>query len=64
MAKLEQTVNKTNDGFTSSIEDEVFTEAARKYYAALDKLWEKEAPEFHSQVYGPWYADKIRPALG
>ncbi len=64
MAKLEQTVNKTNDGFTSSIEDEVFTEAARKYYAALDTLWKKEAPEFHSQVYGPWYADKIRPALG
>jgi hypothetical protein len=64
LAKLEQTVNKTNDGFTSSIDDEVFLESARKYYAALDKVWQAEAPDFHAEVYAPWYADKVRPALG
>ncbi len=64
LAKLERTLNKTNDGFTSSIDDAVFTKAAKKYYAELDKVWAKEAPDFHAQVYAPWYQQKVQPALG
>jgi hypothetical protein len=64
LAKLERTLNKTNEGFSSSIEDETFKESARKYYQELDTVWAKEAPEFHSQVYAPWYQEKVLPALG
>jgi len=63
MAKLEDTINKTYESFTSSIDDETFVQAARKYYADLDRLWQKEAPEFHAQVYAPWYSDTVLPAL-
>ena len=64
LTKLEGTVNKTSDGFTSSIEDETFVESARTYYGELDKVWAKEAPEFHAQVFAPWYQEKVLPALG
>ena len=61
--KLERTLNKTYESFSSSIDADTFSAAAKKYYGELDKLLREEATEFHAEVYGPWYSDKVLPAL-
>jgi hypothetical protein len=61
---LEETMNQQANGFTSSIDDAEFTEAAKKYYAAHDAFWKENAPKFHEEVYSPWYNEKVLPELG
>jgi ABC-type glycerol-3-phosphate transport system substrate-binding protein len=64
LGKLERTVNKQADGFTSSVADEDFTAGARRYYEAHVKYWQDNAADFYERVFAPWYEGSVRPRLG
>lgn len=64
LAQAEETRNQQAAGFVSSTPDDVFIEAAAAYYAAHDAYWQEVAPEFHENVFTPWYDSVIKPALG
>ena len=56
--------NQQADGFVSSVSDEDFVAAAAAYYQAHDKYWADVSPDFHANVFRPWYDSVIVPALG
>jgi ABC-type glycerol-3-phosphate transport system substrate-binding protein len=64
LGKLERTVNKQADGFTSSIAEDEFVKAARTYFTAHMDYWQEHAPEFFDNVFQPWYRAKVRPLIG
>jgi Bacterial extracellular solute-binding protein len=64
LKRTEDVRNTQAKSFTSSVSDEDFIEGARKYYNAHNDFWQKNSPEFHTQVFTPFYEQKIRPALG
>lgn len=64
LAQAEETRNQQAAGFVSSTPSDVFTEAAIAYYAAHDAYWQEVSPEFHENVFTPWYESVIKPALG
>lgn len=57
-------MNQQAQSFSSSLSDEEFVAGAREYYAALDAFWQEHAPEWHAQVYTPWYTEGPRPGRG
>jgi hypothetical protein len=63
LQQLQDTRNQQADGFTSSVPDDEFKAAAREWYDALNAFFEANAPEFHQNVYAPWYDEKIVPAV-
>jgi ABC-type glycerol-3-phosphate transport system substrate-binding protein len=63
LQKLEADRNQQNAGFTSSVADPDFVEGAKAYFAARDAFWKEHAPEFHADVYSPWYQEQVLPAL-
>ncbi|MBZ0296241.1 MAG: extracellular solute-binding protein [Anaerolineae bacterium] len=64
LKQAEDTRNQQAAGFTSSTPDDVFIEGATAYYAAHDAYWSEFAPDFHENVFSPWYESVIKPALG
>lgn len=64
LQKVEDTTNKLRRSFKSSIPDDEFTAAAKKYFGAVDKFWVDRAPQWHGQLFAPWYESKVKPALG
>ncbi len=64
LAQAEDIRNQQAAGFTSSVPDDVFIEAAAAYYAAHDAYWQEVSPDFHANTFTPWYESVIKPALG
>lgn len=64
LRRAEEVMNQQAQSFSSSLSDEEFVAGARAYYAALDAFWQEHAPEWHAQVYTPWYTELVAPALG
>lgn len=64
LRRLEETLNKQAESFSSSVGKEEFVTGAKKYFAAHDAFWKEDAPEFHEQIFRPWYEDRVLPALG
>lgn len=64
IANAERIINQQAASFRSSIPDEVFTESARNYFAALNDFFAEHSPEWHREVFGPWYEANVVPAVG
>jgi hypothetical protein len=64
ISKLQSVTNAQFSSLSSSVSQADFTKAAKKFYSDLDAFWAKNAPEFSTQVYHPWYEQTIVPALG
>ena len=64
LTQAQETRNQQAAGFSSSVPDDVFLEAAAAYYAAHDAYWAEFAPDFHANTFTPWYESVIKPALG
>jgi hypothetical protein len=63
MRQAEETWNQQAAGFTSSIPDDQFRASAQAYYAAHDAFWAENAPDFHANVFTPWYENVVLPAI-
>ena len=64
-AKLEKTRNTQAKSFKCRrVRRGLHRGSAKKYYAAHDTFWKKDAPEFHENVYREWYERFVLPALG
>ena len=64
LRKLEETRNTQAESFNAAVSEEDFIAGAKKYYAAHDAFWKKDAPKFHENVYREWYERFVLPALG
>lgn len=62
--KLQSVQNQQLTSLSSSISASDFLASAKKYFAALDTFWAKNAPEFSAVEFHPWYQQVILPALG
>lgn len=63
LKKTQDTRNKQAEGFTSSVPDEEFVAAAKKYFDAQADFWKQHAPDFYADVFQGWYDGEITPAL-
>ncbi len=64
LAKLQTSQNQQFASLTSSISKADFLKGAKAFYAALDTFWQKNAPDFYTQDFHPWYEQTILPAIG
>jgi hypothetical protein len=61
---LEETQNSQMAGFESGVPREDFIAGAKAYYEAHNAFWEQHSPEFHANIFRPWYEENVAPALG
>lgn len=64
LREAEEIWNQQAAGFSSSVPDDQFISSAQSYFAALDAFWAETAPDFHENVFTPWYQDTVLPAIG
>src|SRR5690606_10553299 len=63
MREAEEIWNQQAMGFSSSTPDDVFKASAQAYYADVDAFWAETAPDFHENVFRPWYENTVLPAI-
>ncbi len=63
LEKMQATMNAQAGSFSSSTSDPDFTKAAREYFGAHDTYWRDNAPDYHRDVFSPWYQNSVLPAL-
>lgn len=63
LQQAQDTWNQQAQGFTSSVSDEDFKAAAQTYFTDVDAFWAANAPEFHENVFKPWYESTVLPAI-
>lgn len=64
ISKLQTLQNQQYASLTSSISKADFLKGAKAFYAELDTFWQKNAPDFYTQDFHPWYEQTILPAIG
>lgn len=63
LAELENILNTQAESFVSSIPQEDLVEGLRNYYQDLSAMIQQHAPEFHQEVYLPFYQERVEPNL-
>ncbi len=56
-------LNQQLAGLSSSIPKDAFLKGSKEYYQAVAAFWKKQAPQFYSEIFSPWYQQKIQPVL-
>lgn len=64
LKKLEDTMNKQGESFTSSTADEDFVKAAKSYFEDHAEYWRTNTPDYYENFFQEWYETSVRPALG
>ncbi|MDX2160273.1 MAG: extracellular solute-binding protein [bacterium] len=64
LAAAQDSINAEAAAFTSSIPDDVFTNATRSYFAAEDAYLQANAPDYYANVWKPWFDSTIAPVIG
>ena len=60
---LEDALNAQAASTPSNVTPQDFLTGAKNWYAALDTFWQKNAPDFYTKVYQPWFSQYVQPNL-
>ncbi|HLG77030.1 MAG TPA: extracellular solute-binding protein [Ktedonobacteraceae bacterium] len=64
LTSLQQTRNQQAISLPSNASQDDFNKGARNYYKAVASLWQKNSPDFYTNVYLPWYQKSVKPIIG